>query len=140
MTFSYTHLFVLWFKQNLLHVYEVAFDVKPMLRLRFIDNIFFVWRDGWNISDFFCHFAVHMLIIKTKSKRFMYCYLKKTINFMDTTVILEPNGNLSTTIFIPPIAAHECLHPPSNHLPHTIRPLTRWVPALFLVYLARPTA
>ena len=43
---------------------------------------------------------------------------------MDTTVILEFNGNLSKTIFIPPIAAHKCLHPPSNHLPHTNRPST----------------
>ena len=57
--------------------------------------------------------------------RFTYSYSQKSVNFLDTTIILDSEGNLSTTLYSKPTAAHNYLHNRSYHYPKAIRSIPK---------------
>ena len=52
---------------------------------------------------------------------FKYSYSCKSVNFLDTTVKLEPDGTLSTSLYYKTTARHYYLHNQSYHEPHLIK-------------------
>ena len=45
--------------------------------------------------------------------------VNSSVDFLDTTVTLNPNGNLSTKMYVKPTDATRYLHQRSDHSPHT---------------------
>ena len=63
--------------------------------LRFIDDIFMLWTETLDVLKKIKHVInqIHPLIKLT----FEYSF--KEINFLDTTIIISPNGRLTTKVF-----------------------------------------
>ena len=57
--------------------------------------------------------------------KFTYNISEKAVNFLDTIIVLEQNGDLTTTLFSKPTASHLYLHSSSFHPPHLIKSLPK---------------
>ena len=95
-----------------LHVY--TYEKQPLLWARYIDDIFIVWQHG---KDELKKFIEH-LNVSHRSFKFTCESSTEQVNFLDTTVILNPNGTLHTTLYTKPTDAHMYLHYDSSHPKH----------------------
>ena len=84
---------------------------KPILWLRFIDDIFAIWTYG---QDSLLNFFDHMNTIYPTIKLEM-SHSRDRIPFLDTTVILTINGNIETTLYRKPTDISPLLHAQSFH-------------------------
>ena len=84
---------------------------KPLVWLRFIDEIFLVWTHGENKLLEFIHYlnSVHPTI------KFTHEYSPHRINFLDTMVKKHLNNTLITTLYEKPTDTHLYLHYTSAH-------------------------
>lgn len=90
-----------------------SFPHKPLLYLRYIDDIFMIWEHGReSLESFFTHCNSWHPSIK-----FSYQYSENKINFLDTTVIVE-SGKLSTTLYRKPMDRQQYLDFTSHHPRH----------------------
>ena len=82
--------------------------------IRFIDDIFLIWKgDESSLTTFVKYLnGVESLIKFTHEKSY------KSVNFLDTNVIKDVHGNISTDIFQKPTDTHPYLHWTSTHPPH----------------------
>ena len=82
--------------------------------VRFIANIFFIWKgDKSSLATFIKYIkGVESSIKFTHEKSF------KSVNFLDTKVIKDVQGNISTGIFQKPTDTHPYLHWTSAYPPH----------------------
>ena len=82
-----------------------------LLYVRFIDDIFFLWNSTEeNLLKFFEEVnSIHPTI------KFDFEYSKKTINFLDTTIIITDDRKIKTTIYTKPTDHKSYLHAKSYH-------------------------
>ena len=74
-----------------------AFEEKPMIWWRYIDDIFFVWEHGEeSLEEFLNKLNTFYPTIKFTAE-----YSKETINFLDVNVRLV-EGELMTDLFVRP--------------------------------------
>ena len=84
---------------------------KHLCYYRFRDDIFMIWTgDETDLKEFFRRVnALH------DSIKFEWKYSKTEVNFLDTTVKIENNGNLSTKLYRKPTDRNAYLHYNSYH-------------------------
>ena len=99
---NYTNLFMDRFETKALSIWHL----KPILWLRFIDDIFMIWPHGKEELDQFIHYLNH---IHEKIK-FTSEASTKEVNFLDTTVKIDSDRKLYTTLYEKPTDTHMSLH------------------------------
>lgn len=93
--------------------------LKPLIYLRFLDDIFIIWTHSrTDFEDFFNILNTHMDTVKLKST-----VDEHSIDFLDVTVYKGQNfllsNHLDTKVFFKPTDTHELLHKASFHPKHT---------------------
>ena len=106
---NYTNLFMGKFEQLMLRDYQVSFDRKPSVWLRYIDDIFFTWNGDETPLKHFIQFCNSYA-----SNNKMKSTIKHT--FLDIKVKYN-NGKLVTELYAKPSASFQYLHRTSYHLP-----------------------
>lgn len=86
---------------------------KPTVYLRYIDDIFIIWEHGE--QQF--HKLVTLLNNAHATIKFTSEHSTRSINFLDTSIILE-NGKLTTTLYKKPTDKQQYLHFHSHHPRH----------------------
>jgi hypothetical protein len=107
---SFANLFMADFEDK--HVYN--YPVQPTLWLRYIDDIFLIWKHPQeDLEKFLDHLnSCHPTI------KFTHEYSHTSVNFLDTTVSLESDGTLKTNLYCKPTDSHNYLHYSSAHPKH----------------------
>lgn len=87
---------------------------KPLVWWRFIDDIFIIWpHSSEELKSFTTALNDYHHTIK-----FTFTINKRSVNFLDTIVNLDDNGNLTTTLYKKPTDANLYLHYSSHHPKH----------------------
>ena len=86
-------------------------DRKHLCYVRFRDDIFMIWTAGENsLKEFIQEINKEHPSIKFDCK-----YSRSSVNFLDTTLILESNGSISTSLYRKPTDRNAYLHYNSYH-------------------------
>jgi hypothetical protein len=107
---SFANLFMAMFEEK--HVY--SYPTRPSLWLRYIDDIFLIWEHSREELDKFldhlntCHPTI----------KFTHEISPTSVNFLDTTVHLKPDGTVYTDLYCKPTDSHNYLHFRSAHPKH----------------------
>ena len=127
MAVNYANLFMSDFERKMLQSYFERTGCKPKLWLRFIDDVFFIWEGDEDSLKQFLHFCdTFSNERKMKSNiRFTYSYSTNSVNFLDITVSISANGDLSTELYAKPTASHQYLHQSSYHDSNLIKALPK---------------
>ena len=91
-------------------------ELQPLLWLRFIDDIFFIWTHGKEELRKFMETFNNF----TPNLRFTYEYSEKSISFLDL-IITVSDQKLKTTLHIKPTDRLQYLHYAYSHPEHTKR-------------------
>ena len=100
MACNYTTVLMRKFEQLMLRDYEISFDRKPSIWLRYIDDIFFIWNgDETSLKHFiqFCNSYVSNNHMKCTIK-FITNYSQTHVTFLDTKVKFN-NRKLVTELY-----------------------------------------
>ena len=89
---------------------------KLMSRKRFLDDLFFGWT---GTARQFSSFKATLNEIGAKHGITFKGEVGKSVDFLDTTVSLQPDGRLTTKMFVKPTDASRYLNRRSDHSPHT---------------------
>lgn len=111
---------------SLANLYLVDFDkqasrgfrIQPLLYLRFLDDVFFIWPGTMDELREFENF-LNSIIPDIKITLTAH---ETEVNFLDTTVFKHPteaSTTLQTKVFFKPTDTHQLLHTNSFHPPHT---------------------
>ncbi|XP_074981174.1 uncharacterized protein LOC142070971 [Caretta caretta] len=90
--------------------------LKPLLYLRYIDDIFIIWTHGKEALEEFHHGfnnfhpTTNLSLVQSTQE----------IHFLDTTVLIN-NGHINTTLYRKPTDRYSYLHASSFHPDHTTR-------------------
>ena len=80
----------------------------------FIDDIFLKWKgDIDSLTEFMDHLKKAVSSIKFTDE-----ISTNSRNFLDTTVVMDRQGNISTDVYQKPTGTHPYLHWTSEHPPH----------------------
>ena len=105
------------------HIY--TYPLQPLLWVRFIDDIFMVWEHGEKeLKSFLTHLnTVHKTIKFTSNNS------HHRVNFLDTWVIKQKDGRISTDLYTKPTDSNNYLEFTSAHPAHTKRaiPLSQFL-------------
>ena len=108
---AYANLFMTRLEERLLN----ASDLKPLIWMRFIDDVFFIWMHGKEkLKSFIDHLNSSHDTIKFTSEQ-----SRESISFLDVKVSVGEGGVLSTDLFCKPTDTHQYLHKKSCHPWHT---------------------
>ena len=110
---TYANLFMSDFEEH--HVYTQ--QKQPLIWLRFINNIFFIWPHGQEELTLFNN---HLNNVHKTIKFTAECSTT-SVNFLDTVVTLSENRTLKTSLFVKPTDSAGYLHYKSAHPRHCIR-------------------
>ena len=104
---NYANLFMDRFETKALD----NWPLKPLLWLRFIDDIFMIWTHGDdNLTEFITYLnSIHPTIKFTPESSLTQ------INFLDTTVKINDSRDIYTTLYEKPTDTHLYLHYTSSH-------------------------
>ena len=112
---SYACLFMGMFETNFLK----SCKHKPLVWLRYIDDVFILWNSGRDkLMEFISAANIFHPTIK-----FTYEISNSIINFLDITIHKTENNRLETDLYCKPTDAHLYLHHSSCHPGHTKRSL-----------------
>ena len=90
---------------------------KPLVWLRYIDDVFFIWAHGEKeLHKFMEDLNNHQSNIK-----FTYTFSKNCVPFLDLYAQLSGRGELTTNLHIKPTDRHQYLHSTSFHPNHIKR-------------------
>ena len=100
------------FEENF--VYKTEWSNYVIIWVRFIDDIFLIWKgDIDSLTEFIDH-----LNNAAPSIKFTHEISTNSVNFLDTTVLKDRQGNISTDVYQKPTDTHPYLHWTSAHPPH----------------------
>ena len=108
---AYANLFMIQVEERLVD----SSAEKPLVWMRYIDDVFFIWTYGESKLRVF----IDHLNSSHEAIKFTSDYSKDSISFMDVKVWLDEGGVLSTDLFCKPTDAHEFLHKNSCPSWHT---------------------
>ena len=109
---SFANTFMGQFEET--HIY--THPIKPLLWLRYIDDIFAIFHEDEDTVNLFvseintCHHSI----------KFTSEISKESVNFLDTTVHLSPTGEIHTDLYSKPTDSHNYLRYDSAH-PHHLK-------------------
>ena len=104
---NYANLFMDRFETKALS----NWPLKPLIRLRFIGDIFMIWTHGEDKLNEFIQYlnSIHPTI------KFTHKLSHSQIDFLDTTVKINEYRQLYTTLYEKPTDTHLYLHYTSSH-------------------------
>ena len=110
---TYANLFMSDFEEK--HVYQ--YHKQPLVWLRFIDNIFFIWPHGQGELDSFINHlnGVHETIKFTAETS------QSAVNFLDTVISVDEDLKIETSLYVKPTDTAGYLHYQSSHPRHCIK-------------------
>ena len=109
---QYANLFMADLEEKILD----KFPNKPIIYLRYIDDIFLIWtHEEESLKQFYSAFNSENPSIKLTMD-----YSMEHIHFLDSTVIIQ-NGHINTSIYKKPTDTYTYLHPTSSHPPHVTK-------------------
>ena len=97
------------------HVY--TYPKQPLVWLRFIDDIFFIWPHGQLELDAF----VEHLNSAHETIKFTCDNSRLSVNFLDTVVSIRDDRSIKTSLYVKPTDGASYLHFNSAHPKHCIR-------------------
>lgn len=98
-------------------VYQANWYEYVLDWIRFIDDIFMIWNEDSNsLKEFITH-----LNNAVPSINFTHEISKSQVNFLDTTITKNENGDVETDVYQKPTVTHRYLHWTSAHPPHLKR-------------------
>ena len=108
---SYANIYMGWFEET--YIYTRILE-KTRIFLRYIDDIFFIWKGTENeLKIFFEEInQVHPTI------KFDHNHSKSEINFLDLTIYKDKAGKLATKVHTKPTDRQAYLHKDSAHPSH----------------------
>ena len=107
---NYANLFMDKFETKALEQYPL----KPLIWKRFIDVIVMIWIHGEHeLQKFVEYLNIHPTI------KFTHEFSKTDVNFLDTTVKINSDRHLYTTLYTKPTDTHLYPHYSSVH-PHSV--------------------
>jgi hypothetical protein len=106
---TYANIFMGWLEQKIL----AGFRIKPLVFLRYLDDLFIIWQHGNTLLDTFVGFmnSFHPTINFTCARS------ESSVAFLDVLVSLE-KGKLFTTLYRKPTDKHQYLDYTSHHPRH----------------------
>ena len=106
---TYANIFMAILERKLLN--EAPQGLIPIEWIRFIDDVFAIWTHGIEKLQKFLSYInnFHPTI------KFDYTYSYKSVNFLDTTVYINPNNKLESDLYIKPTDRTLLLHQNSFH-------------------------
>ena len=108
---AYANLFMTRLEERLM---DASAD-KPLVWMRFIDDVFFIWTHGEEkLKSFINHLNSSHETIKFTNEQ-----SRGSISFLDVQVSVGEGGVLSTDLFCKPTDTHQYLHKKSCHPWHT---------------------
>ena len=119
---SYANIFMDKIEQGILNDFYKKCGLKPLIWLRYIDDIFFIWTHGPESFQLFIEFAQTYSTRKNMNSKLKYevHHSNDQVNFLDVTVKVD-NGFLSTTVYSKPTDSHVYLNVNSCHPEHVIK-------------------
>ena len=108
---AYANLFMIQLEERLL---DASAD-KPLVWMRFIDDVFFIWMHGEEKLKSF----INLLNSSHETIKFTREQSRDSISFLDVKVTVGEGGVLSTDLFCKPTDTHKYLHKKSCHPWHT---------------------
>ena len=104
---AYANTFMGWYEET--HVY--TYPKQLLLWKRFIDDIFMIWQYNDTELDVFIQF----LNSRMNSIKFEAENSKEAVHFLDVTITLDVNGQISTTLYTKPTDSHNYINYGSCH-------------------------
>ena len=126
MAVNYANLFLEELETKMLNEYEEKTKLRPLVWMRYIDDVFFIWHHGENsLKDFVKFCDDYSSVAKMKSKiGYETHYSTESVNFLDVNTKLEGNI-ISTSLYSKPTDAHLYLNAKSCHPRHVIKNLPK---------------
>ena len=90
---------------------------KPLVRFRYIDDIFAIWTFG---EDKLKAFMLYINFIHS-SFQFTCNYSKECVQFLDVSVSIDNSGNITTDLYVKPTGTQQYLMAYGCHPNHTKR-------------------
>ena len=110
---SFANIFMGWFEDSFVYTYKL----QPLMWKRYIDDVFMIWQHGEpELKDFITHLNSRRNTIKFTEE----CSCS-SVNFLDVTVSLTPNGTIKTSLYCKPTDSHNYLLYSSEHPRHLLR-------------------
>jgi hypothetical protein len=106
MAVGFANNYVAFFERLYVYLYKL----QPSLWLRFIDDVFMIWKHG---EDELLEF-LEFLNSRVESIKFTITYSKQCVNFLDTKVKIV-DGKLETDLYSKPTDSHSYLLYDSAH-------------------------
>ena len=119
MAVNFANLFMGKFEQEMIAEFEHKHKMKPRMWIRYIDDIFVVCEGKKEDLQKFLAFANNYAQNAgfSSSIKFKQIY-GKSVDFLDTTVYVQPSGQLATTLYTKPTASYNYLHQNLYHASH----------------------
>ena len=130
MAVNYANLFMSKFESKLLEDYVELYGKYPFSWVRFIDDIFFVWKDELKSLNHFLPFCNSYATENNHNSNIEFTseYSSSNVVFLDTKVRIH-DVSFITELYSKPTATHTYLHNSSDHPPHTLcsSPLSQFI-------------
>ena len=123
---NFANLFMNKFETEMLNAYEAIHQERPMLWLRFVDDIFFVWTHSETSLNRFISFCDSYSSDQSMAStiKFKHRISQSSVEFLDMQITLD-KGHLTTSLYGKPIDTHTYLHSTSFHAPSTLLSLPK---------------
>ena len=117
---TFACLFMGWLEVRMLRDWQGTGGVQPYMWRRYIDDIKFPWRGSEaELMVLINHLNNFHPTIKFKCKRGSnYNFETKAVDFLDTTIWVDQEGYIQTTLYTKPSRVVQYLLPSSSHPSH----------------------
>ena len=104
---SYANTFMGWFEETYVYTYHL----QPLVWKRFIDDIFLIWQYGETELNLFISYLNNcMNCMKFEAEK-----STRSVHFLDTTVNVDQDGILTTSLYTKPTDSHNYINFHSCH-------------------------
>ena len=121
MAVNYANIFLEKLELKMLDDYEKKTNLRPLIWIRYIDDIFFIWNNGEDSLKDFIKFCNNYSSATKMSSNIRYesSSSKESVEFLDVTVKIVDN-KIQTSLFTKKTDAHLYLTTNSCHPAHVI--------------------
>ena len=120
---TFSCLFMGWLEKRMLQGWALTGGMLPYLWRRYIDDIIFYWRGTEaELLQFVEFLNTFHPTIKFKCKAGVnYNFETRSVDFLDTTVWIDSDGYIQSTLYCKPSRMVQYLLPSSSHPSHITR-------------------
>ena len=117
---TFACLFMGWLERRMLGRWLALAGIQPHLWKRYIDDILFYWRGTEaELLEFVAFLNSFHPTIKFKCKKGVnYDFNTRAVDFLDTTIWIDNDGYIQTTLYTKPGRVIQYLSPSSSHPAH----------------------